>query len=134
MKVVLDANIVVAAFGARGICQSVFEFCLLRHEIVIGEILMGEIFRALKRKLKVPPQIVDEVRYLLESCARIESPAPVAEGSCRDPGDNHVLGLAAAAQADFIVTGDGDLLSLKSYDGIPIVTPREFWEHLRKQK
>ena len=45
---------------------------------------------------------------------------------CRDPGDNAVLECALTAGADFIVTGDDDLLTLHSFHGIPIHTPAFF--------
>ena len=38
------------------------------------------------------------------------------------PDDDHVLACALAAQADLIVSGDSDLLNLKRYQGIEIVT------------
>jgi len=44
----------------------------------------------------------------------------------RDPDDNRVLEAAIAGEADYIVTGDRDLLELGSYEGIRIVTPAEF--------
>ena len=43
----------------------------------------------------------------------------------RDPDDDHVLACALAAKADLIVSGDRDLLTLKSFREIPIVTAAE---------
>jgi putative PIN family toxin of toxin-antitoxin system len=45
---------------------------------------------------------------------------------CRDPDDDIVLALAATAEADFIITGDNDLLILHPYQNIQIVTPATF--------
>lgn len=53
-----------------------------------------------------------------------------APAELRDPDDIHVLACAVAAEADAIVTGDNDLLSLKSFDGIPILKVREALEKL----
>ena len=48
-----------------------------------------------------------------------------------DPDDNPILATALAGKADFIVTGDKrDLLSLKKFEGIPIVTARTLVEIL----
>lgn len=46
----------------------------------------------------------------------------------RDANDNMILASAIAAGADAIVTGDLDLLVLQEYEGIPIVTAKEFLE------
>jgi putative PIN family toxin of toxin-antitoxin system len=48
----------------------------------------------------------------------------------KDPPDNEVLIAALEGEADYIVTGDADLLELKSYKGIKIVLPSEFLELL----
>jgi predicted nucleic acid-binding protein len=55
--------------------------------------------------------------------AEIAYPPPLPAPVSRDPDDDAMLALAVAAQADFIVSGDGDLLVLNSFEGIPIVTP-----------
>lgn len=44
---------------------------------------------------------------------------------CRDPDDDAVLALAIAAKADFIVSGDNDLLALGAFNGIPVLTPAQ---------
>jgi putative PIN family toxin of toxin-antitoxin system len=62
-----------------------------------------------------------EARELTEVIA----PPPLAEPVCRDPDDDAVLALGVAAKVDFIVSGDRDLLTLKTFQGIAIVTPAE---------
>jgi putative PIN family toxin of toxin-antitoxin system len=52
--------------------------------------------------------------------------------ACRDPADNMVLEAAVAGDADYIVTGDEDLLMLRSFEDIPIVGPAEFLRILEK--
>lgn len=49
---------------------------------------------------------------------------------CRDPKDNKFLSLAVSGKADYIVTGDKDLLVLEHIKNIPILTPREFLDSL----
>jgi hypothetical protein len=51
---------------------------------------------------------------------------PAITPVCRDPNDDHVLAAALAADADYIVTGDADLLALRTYQNIQIVTVRGF--------
>ena len=57
------------------------------------------------------------------------SPIPVP-ATLRDPDDLHVLVCAVGADADAIVTGDDDLLSLEKFEGIPILTDRQALEKL----
>ena len=61
----------------------------------------------------------------LHELTEVIAPPPLAEPVCRDPDDDAVLALAIAASADLIVSGDRDLLNLKSFQGIAIVTPAE---------
>ena len=46
--------------------------------------------------------------------------------ACRDPKDDQVLELAVCGRADWIITGDADLLTLDPFRGIGIVTPTDF--------
>ena len=46
--------------------------------------------------------------------------------ACRDPNDDKILELAVNGNADYIVTGDDDLLVMNPFRGIDIVTPAEF--------
>ena len=126
MKIVLDANVVIAAFAARGLCESILELCFHSHEIVLCEDLLDEILRNLRQKIKLPAGIVKDIGKLLREHAAIVTPVPLARSLCRDPDDVKILGLAVAANVDCIVTGDKDLLILERFQGIPILTPRSF--------
>jgi uncharacterized protein len=59
----------------------------------------------------------------LRRLAEIVDPPPLSAQVSRDPDDDAVLALAAASQADLIISGDADLLVLGSYAGIPILLP-----------
>ncbi|HSW01780.1 MAG TPA: putative toxin-antitoxin system toxin component, PIN family [Sedimentisphaerales bacterium] len=131
MKVVLDSNVVVAAFASRGLCESVFEICLSEHEIVSCVDLVDEIARGLREKIGLPAQVVAGIRTMLAEHSIMLDPVALASNGCRDPDDVKVLGLAAAARADCIVTGDRDLLILERWQGIAILSPRSFAELIR---
>lgn len=62
-----------------------------------------------------------EVRELTEVIA----PPLLTQPVCRDPYDDVILALGLAANVDFVVSGDGDLLALNTFQGIAIVTPTE---------
>jgi putative PIN family toxin of toxin-antitoxin system len=57
----------------------------------------------------------------LRRLAEIVEPPPLPARVSRDPDDDAVLALAVASQADLIVSGDADLLTLGAYAGIAIV-------------
>jgi uncharacterized protein len=134
MRVVLDANVIIAAAAARGVCEAVFELCLEQHELIICESLLREIDEKLRLKIKVPAPVVAEYLQLLRSNAEILTPLAVDPESCRDPDDLVILGLVSPGNVEAIVTGDQDLLVLGSYKGVPIITPREFWEQERRSR
>ena len=50
---------------------------------------------------------------------------------CRDPNDNFLLSLAKDGQADFLITGDKDLLVIQEFEGTRIVTFKEFEEEIK---
>ena len=126
MKIVLDANVIIAAFAARGLCESITEVCLSDHEIVLIDDLFDEILRNLRRKIRLPTNVVDSIGEFLREHSNISIPVPLPPDTCRDPDDTEILGLAIASNADHIVTGDKDLLFLKSFQGVPILNPRAF--------
>ena len=77
------------------------------------------------RQLRARGLAASEIADGYAALASIVTPAVISPVILRDPDDDMVLATALAASADFIVTGDADLLNLKSYQGIPIVTPAE---------
>jgi putative PIN family toxin of toxin-antitoxin system len=131
MNVLLDANVLISAIAGRGLCEAVVEYCLEEHEIVVSEELIQDVRDKLTGKLKVPPAIVTEFCQVLLDNGKCLRAASVPPDACRDPDDLHLLGLAEASQATFLVTGDKDLLVLKRHRGTQIVTPRQFWDCMR---
>jgi len=134
MKIVLDANVIIAAFAARGLCESIMEVCLSEHDIVLSDDLLDEILRNLRYKIKLPLDVIDNIGTLLREHSNISIPVPLASDVCRDPDDIKILGLAVASNVDYIVTGDKDLLVLKSFQGIQILNPRTFSDILHSGK
>ena len=57
--------------------------------------------------------------------AEVIEPPPVRLPVCRDPDDDQLLALAIAAKVDLIASGDDDLLSLGSFEGIASLAPAE---------
>lgn len=131
MKVVLDTNVVVAAFGFGGICRAIVDVCIDSHSLVFSEHILAEVHRHPQSTLNHPSSMADRRVASLREVSEIVTPATVPSDTCRDPDDLPVLGTLLAAKADCLVTGDKDLLILSPFSGHPILSPREFWRRLR---
>jgi putative PIN family toxin of toxin-antitoxin system len=131
MRIVIDSNVLIAAFAARGICHAVFEYCLESHEVVLCDEIIEEVKRNFRKKIKVPASLVSEIEVYLRESALLESPMPVAETVFGDKSDLPVLGVAAVTDSSYIITGDKALLSLKKYKTTNIISPRSFWEIMK---
>jgi len=130
MRVVLDTNVIIAAFASRGLCSEVFEVCLSGHSVITSEFILSEVREKLFQKIRLPQAIVRNIITYLRDMSEIVRPEPINELVCRDKADNFIIGTALGGKVKLIITGDKDLLSLEKYKGIKIVTPREFWNLL----
>lgn len=133
MRVVFDSNVLIAAFATHGLCHSLLEICLRGHEVVLSAEILDEVAQKLGKKVKVPAATVREIRAFLEAHCLLERPVPVPSDACRDPKDLPILGLAAAARAECLVTGDEDLLVIGKYHESSILTPRQLYDRLRSR-
>lgn len=132
MRVFLDTNVLVSAFATRGLCADVMRQVLAEHELVIGEVVLRELRKALRVKLKLPPATVTAIEELLRENEVIPRPRTPSDLEVRDPDDRWVLASAIAGRADVLVTGDRDLLEVAARSPLRIVDPRGFWNLLRK--
>jgi len=123
VRVCLDTNVLVAAFATRGLCADVFRTVAAEHDLVLGEVMLTELRRALKTKLRLPEEGIAAVEAVLA-----DAPSDV---EIRDPEDRWILATAIAGAADVLVTGDQDLLAVHGTAPLPILDPRAFWEMLR---
>jgi putative PIN family toxin of toxin-antitoxin system len=127
MRLVLDANVLIAAFVARGTCAELLEYCVREHEPVTSEAILEEARRNLVDKIRVTAAQADQTVRLLRTRLEVVEPAALEHPVCRDPDDDVVLGTAVAGRCEAIVTGDKDLLDLVEHGAIRMVSPRAFW-------
>jgi putative PIN family toxin of toxin-antitoxin system len=127
MRLVLDTNVLIAAFVARGLSAELLEYCVREHELVTSDAILEEVRRNLVAKIKVTVSQASQTVQLLRTRLEVVEPVALEAQVCRDADDDVVLGTAIAGPCDLIVTGDKDLLELKSFHNIPIVSPRGFW-------
>ena len=128
IKVVLDTNVIIAAFVARGLSNSVFELCLDKFEVIISEYIIKEISKKLIDKIKIPEEKVNEITGFLKDSCTIFNYESLKKSICRDIKDDEILALAKSSNSKYIVTGDKDLLILINFDNIKIINPRQLWE------
>jgi uncharacterized protein len=132
VRVVLDTNVLIAAVVSDGLCRDLVRVRVLPHTIVTSEPLLRELRSTSRNKFAVDPDELPLLRQLHEE-AEIVAPVRLDERVCRDKGDDMVLASAIAGKADVIVTGDEDLLVLKKFRGIKILSPRQFLELLDRR-
>ena len=131
MRVCLDTNVLVAAIATRGLAADVLRLILAEHDLLIPEVVLGELRRVLAAKLKLPPARIDEVEAFLREHEVVPKPARVLEIEVRDRADAWVLASAVAGRADVLVTCDQDLLVLGNRAPLPLLDPRGFWDLVR---
>ena len=128
IRAALDTNIIVSAFNFGGICGQIIDrFEAEEFVVCISEAMADEVRRVLIEYFDWSPLDVAEVLNPLVSAAEMIIPKERIQ-ACDDPDDDMVLECAVEAKADFIVSGDDDLLRMKKFRGILILTPRVFLE------
>lgn len=125
MRAVFDTNVVVAGIVAEGLCREILEIHVPEHTAILSQVLWDELVVTLRRKFGLTPDDLPILALYRQHAAWCE-PAKLAEAVCRDPDDDWVLATALAGEADAIVSGDADLLTLDSYSGIEMLSPRQF--------
>jgi uncharacterized protein len=126
VRIVLDTNVLIAAFIARGFCHQLFEHCVSHHHLVTSEFILGEVREKLVEKFNYTSEVADELITLLRSRMEVVTPTALDAPICRDAGDDDVLAAAVAGNCECIITGDKDLLILKQFQGIDIFSPGDF--------
>lgn len=136
MRLVVDTNVLVSAFLWQGTPARLIELAGEKEiQLFTSRELIDELSEVLHRKKLAkqvqatgltPAQMIGNYRRLAEPIAARK----LARQISRDVDDDSVLACALAASADLIVSGDDDLLELKAYQGIPIVTVSEALKRL----
>jgi uncharacterized protein len=127
--VVLDTNIFISGILFKGTPLKILQLYISKNEmdIAISPELLAELIGKLKYKFGIKSQTLESLKIELESSMLYILPEYTTQ-ICRDASDNKIIDLAIYAGAEFIVTGDKDLLEIKTYKGIKILTAAEFLE------
>lgn len=127
-RIVLDTNILISGIFWGGSPRALYElaseekFVLLSSENLMAElhrvVHYPKFERSLNKRNTTPQQVIQRLRAM----AQLVTPVEIPSDAVRDIDDVHVLACAVGGQADYIVSGDDDLLTLQAYENIPIVT------------
>ena len=127
MIIVLDTNVWVSAMVFGGNPRSVLQQ-VSTQDILIGisEEILSEIRRILHSKFPTFVPKFENLFLSLQPKLSFATRGAIQIDICRDPKDNMVLETAVIAGAKFIISGDSDLLTLKRYKNITILSPIGF--------
>ena len=131
LRVVLDTNVLASgiAYGNGIPARIVGAWDQGAIKVVLSRYILGELARILPRfdyKLHWKPSEYEDLIDILTLRAELVEPESLDPKSVRDPNDIPVLGTLLASRADYLITGDDDLLSLaERYPAI--ISPADFW-------
>ena len=130
MKLALDTNTLISAIGWEGPPARILRACRAgRYSLLTSPQLLEELTRVLTyRKLRVIAQHPDLPQILewLYAPEQVVSPRRTIHVITADPPDNRVLEVAVEGRTDAVIPGDEHLLSLRMFEGIPILTAAAF--------
>jgi putative PIN family toxin of toxin-antitoxin system len=130
LKALFDTNVLLSAFLTDGLCSKLLSRANKREfKLYTCPFILAELEEKLHKQFSVSRSETKEALTLIRELSLIIDPIEgnvEVKGACRDRNDDFVLACALAAKAEFLVTGDKDLLTIGIYQGIRIITSRDF--------
>ncbi len=128
-KIVIDTNVIISAilFNNSAPAKAV-NLANQKGLILLSDTIFQEMQKTLSRPKFDRYLSFESRRQILSKLLLGSELVEITETItiCRDPKDNQFLELAVSGQANFIITGDQDLLVLNPFQGIKIITVNEF--------
>jgi putative PIN family toxin of toxin-antitoxin system len=128
MRLVLDTNIFISAFYWGGNSQKIIDRIIAGlDELYISDKILEETSEVMARpKFKTEHETIDRyIETIEKNCKKVSTEGRI-RGICRDKDDDDKLECGIICNADYIITGDDDLLVLGNYETMKIITPREY--------
>jgi putative PIN family toxin of toxin-antitoxin system len=129
MRTVVDTGVIVSAvLLPHSQPRQALDAAASRGKLLVSKATVAELDEVLRRP-KFDKYVSEEKRLeflaaLVHAAEAIEITEIIAE--CRDPKDNKFLELAVSGNADHIISGDADLVTLHPFRGVAILTPQAF--------
>lgn len=129
LRVVIDTNVFISGLIWGGNPKIILESWLQgKFSLLMSPYLCFEIVSVYER-FNNPKEDVERLKLYLET-QTIKIVPRKKINVCRDKKDNQILGLCLVGEADFLITGDKDLLFLKKFGNTKILKPKEFLKSL----
>lgn len=90
MKVFLDTNVLVSGCATRGLCADVIRLVLAEHKLIMGDVVLNELKRVLKKKVQLPVEQIQEISTFLENQIVQPKPKSLSLIPVRDEDDQWV--------------------------------------------
>lgn len=127
MRVVLDTNVFISAILGHALGAILEHWRAGSYVLIVGNEIVQEYLGVLRRpKFHLNAEIIDPIMAQIFQRAEFVTPDIQIDIIKSDPNDNKFLEAALAGQAIYVVSGDKHLLELESYQGIRVITAREF--------
>jgi uncharacterized protein len=128
IKAILDTNVLISGVFWKGVPFEILKaWQKHRFRLVISLPILYEYHRVLDEMSKRRSlSVLSSVLEVIELQSEMVEPVSFAKAVCDDPDDDKFLEAALAANADYVVSGDTALLSVKNYHRIQIVRPALF--------
>lgn len=132
-RVVIDTNVFISAILKSGNPEKIVTLWRQgRIHLLLSPFLAAEILSVMNR-FGITSTYIQELTYRLEHhTIQILPASPIA--LCRDPKDNEILSLAVDGSADYIITGDNDLLTLGKIERTMITKPKDFLQVINPRR
>jgi putative PIN family toxin of toxin-antitoxin system len=129
VRVVFDTNIFISALVVPG---SLAEKAILKiveeeDSLLISKDIIDEILSVLSSKFGRDREGLSHIAVTLAELAELVTP-PKRIKLSKDEPDNRILECAIYGEADFLVTGDKEILQLREYKGVKIISLKEYLE------
>ena len=130
MRGIFDNNVLVSAALLAGVPRQAFDKLITDGTVLVSVAMLLELADVLNREKFDKYVTRDDRMHFMVSFLKVAEIIEIKETIlvCRDPKDDKLLELAVSGNADFLVTGDQDLLVINSFRGVEIITPLEFLE------
>lgn len=135
MRAVANTNVYISALNFGGTAEEVLALGRAQAvQLFISPSILKEIEGVLLRKFHWPAKRARQAITDIQGFAQLVHPKETIHLIPEDESDNRILECTLEAKADIVITGDNHLRQLKTFRGIPVMTPADFLEAHRARE